>query len=102
MHGRKQAPPASWVFVTIGKQEPDRPASLLGELFHPGEFVLLVVEIAVHAECTDADRAESGADAQKLVGIGVARRYEFAGWRLVRVGARGGEAEGACMQRLDG
>src|SRR5215467_13902148 len=25
MHGRKQAPPASWIFVPIGKQEPDRP-----------------------------------------------------------------------------
>ncbi len=101
MHGLDQAPPSRRVLVAVGEQEPDRAAGLPGHPRHPGELKLFVVEIAVHAEGAGADGAERRADAHKLVGIGIARRHQFAVRRLVRIGARRGEAEGAGAQRLD-
>jgi hypothetical protein len=102
VHRRHQAAPALRVLVAVGQQEPDRPAGFLGELAHPAQLVLLVIEIAVHAECAGAGDAERRADPQKLQIVGIARRHEVAIRRLVRVGARGGEAEGADVERLDG
>ena len=95
VHGLHQPPPALRVLVAVGEQEPDRAAGLLGELAHPAQLVLLVVEVAVHAERAGAGDAQRRADAEQLVVVGVARRHQLAVRRLVRIGARGGEAERA-------
>jgi hypothetical protein len=58
MRGVQKPPPALRVFITIGQQEPDRPPGLARELGHPGEFVVFVVEIAVHAESAHAYGAQ--------------------------------------------
>ena len=102
MHRVDQPAPALRILVAVGEQEPDRPAGLARELPHPAQLELLVVEIAVHAERAGAGDAERRADAEQLVVVGVARRHELAVRRLVRIGARGGEAERAGAQRLDG
>ena len=102
MHGRHQAAPALRILVAVGQQKPDRAAGFLGELAHPAQLELFVVEVAVHAERAGAGDAERRPDAEQLVIIGVARRHQFAVRRLVRIGARGGEAERARAQCLDG
>ena len=102
MDRRQQAPPPHRVVVAVGEQEPHRAAGFPGKLRHPGEFRRFVVEIAVHAERAGADRAQRRADAEQLVAPRIARRHHLADRRLVGVGARGGEAEGAGAQRLDG
>ena len=100
MRGVKQPAPALRILIAIGQQEPHRPSSLAPELGHPGKFVIFVVEVAVHAERAHADCAQRRADTDELLGIGVARRHELAVRGLMRIGARGGEAEGAASQRL--
>jgi hypothetical protein len=47
------------------------------------------------------DDAERGTDPEKLIRFGIARGHHAAGGRLAGVGARGGEAEGAGVKRLD-
>ena len=102
VHGLDQAAPALRIGVAVGEQEPDRPAGLARLLANPAQLEFLVVEVRVHAERAGAGDAERRADAEQLVIVGVARRHQFAVRRLVRVGARGGEAERAGAQRLDG
>ena len=102
VHGLDQPPPALRVRVAVGEQEPDRAAGFLGELPHPAQLEFLVVEVAVHAERAGAGDAQRRADAQQLMVVGVARRHQLAVRRLVRIGARRGEAERAAAQRLDG
>jgi len=98
----KEPPPALRVFIAVGEQEPHRPSGLAREPGHPGKLIILVVKVAVHAESAHADCAERRADPNQLVGIGVARRHQFAVGRLVRIRARGGKTKGAALQRLDG
>ena len=102
MHGFDQAPPARRVLVTIGEQEPNWPPGFPGKFRQPRELIVLVIEVAVHAEGARADGAQRRADRQKLLGIGIARGHHVALRRLVGIGARGGEAERARVQRLDG
>jgi hypothetical protein len=102
MHCLHQAPPAFRVFIAIGEQEPDRAAGFLCELSHPAQLIVLVVEVAVHAERAAAGLAQRGADTEQLHIISIARWHELAVRRLVRIRAGGGEAEGADAQRLDG
>src|SRR6202022_2487566 len=71
VHGGEQAPPAFGILVAIGQQEPDRTARLLCEMGHPGQLCGLIVEVAVHSECTRPDEAECRADAHQLVATGV-------------------------------
>ena len=96
------AAPALRVVVAVGEQEPDRPAGFARLLANPAQLELLIVEIAVHAERAGAGHAQSRADAEQLMVVGIARGDEFAGRRLVRIGARSGEAERARAQRFDG
>ncbi|HEY0908916.1 MAG TPA: hypothetical protein VGD75_01645, partial [Bradyrhizobium sp.] len=101
MHRFHQAPPALRVFEAIGKQEPDRTAGFLCLLPHPAQLIVLVVEVAVHAERTAAGLAQRGADAEQLQIVRIARSHQLAVRRLVRIRARRGEAERARPQRLD-
>ena len=97
-----QTPPALRVFVAIGEQEPDRTTGLPGKLSHPAQLILLVVEVAVHAERAGAGLGQRGADTEQLQIVGIARSHELAVRGLVRIRTGRGEAERAGAQRLDG
>ena len=75
MYGLNQPPPALRVVVAVGQQEPHRTAGLARNSPEPRKLIGLVVEIAVHAESAGADRAQRRANADKLLGICVARRH---------------------------
>src|SRR5262249_38499016 len=57
VYGFDQAPPPLRVFIAVGEQEPDRATGFSGELSYPPQLIILVVEIAVHAECAGAGYA---------------------------------------------
>ena len=95
-------PPALRVGRPVGQQEPDRTSDLFAEPREPGELGRFVLEIAVHAEGAGSGRTQAPADAAKLVDLGEAAGHHLARHRLVRVGPRGGKAEGAGMHRLLG
>ncbi len=78
-----QAPPALRILEAIGEQEPDRTAGCLCLLSHPAQLVVLIIEVAVHAERAAAELAQRGADAKQLVIVRIARSDEFAVGRLV-------------------
>ena len=99
-HALHQALPAHRIGGTVGQQEPHRTAGVLAQLRHPGEFLGLDVEVAVHAERAVPQALQRRADAEQLLHLGIAAGHHLAGRRLVRVGARGGEAERARLQRL--
>ncbi|MBA7468283.1 hypothetical protein ES707_03526 [subsurface metagenome] len=100
MYRLHQALPALGVLEAIGEQEPDRAAGFFCLLAHPAQLIVLVVEVAVHAEGARAEFAQRRADAEQLVIVGIARGDQLAVGRLVRIRARGGEAEGAGLQRF--
>ena len=68
----------------------------------PGEFRFLVLEIAVHAEGAGLRRTQTRADPRQLVDLGEAAGHHLASRRLVRVGPRRREPEGAGADRLFG
>ena len=102
VHALHQALPARRVLGAVGQEEPHRSAGLLRQPGHPGEFGRLVDKIAVHAEGAAADRGHRLADAVKLRLLGEMAGDEVAVIGLVRIGARGGEAERAGAQRFLG
>ena len=99
-HAFHQALPAHRIGRAVGQQEPDRPAGVLAQLRHPGEFLGLDVEVAVHAERAVPQALQRRTDAEQFLHLGIAAGHHLAGRRLVRVGARGGEAERTGLQRL--
>jgi hypothetical protein len=99
VHPGHQPAPARRVGRPVGQEEPHRAAGLTRQPGHPGEFVGLALEIAVHAEGTAPDRAERPADAHQFRLLGLVAGDQLAGRGLVRIGARGGEAERAGLDR---
>ena len=99
LHALHQTAPASGVGRAVGQQKPHRPAGLLRQPRHPGEFACLILEIAVHPEGASAGGAQGAADAGQLGLLGLVARDQLAGGRLVRIGARGRETERAGADR---
>ena len=102
VHRLDQPPPALRVLVAVGEQEPDRPAGLLGEL--ASSSAARTPRRRSRCSCRTR-RCRSTPSAEPMPSsssvVGVARRHQLAVRRLVRIGARGGEAERAGAQRLD-
>ena len=71
VHGLDEPPPALRVQRSVSRNRA-RHCGYLGELRRPAQFVLLVVEVAVHAERAGAGDAKRRADAEKLMIVGVA------------------------------
>jgi hypothetical protein len=101
VHALHQSAPALRIGHAIGQQEPHRPTGLVGQPRHPCQLFRLVIEIAVHAERAIAEALQRRADPHQLIHFGVAAGHHVPAQGLVRIGARGGEAECARLHCLE-